>query len=507
MVADNDAIHRNAGTSSQRGGFARVLRVRGDAFYGLREWQNALDQYLQVLALQTNSLGALARVADCRYALGKRAEALSTYSDLATNYRIRGDDFLIQANTNAALAHYTRAVELETRLVEQEGQNERANHLAMGLNSRGNCFLMQKKYDEAVRDFTKAVGIQTRLVEGAGQTALADELAVSCANRGNAFLVLGKPDAAIGDFAKAIEIQTMLIEKRGQTELAAELAMSHNHQGSAFLAQGKLDAAIEHYDNAITILTRLVEKEGRSELTGELSRSHNNRGVVHRAQGKLDAALEDFGKAVEMATQVIEKRKGGEWRLVHEEGRVGRRAQVRLDVAMACAEKSIDALMRPRIVEQGRPRELPVVLALSLKNRGHVLLVKGNPRAALRDFTKAVEIYAKLVRQDGQSDLALEFARSLVPIAWISATSPDDSLRDGNKAMQCALTACGLSEWQNAVAIESLAAACAETQNFTEAVKWQENAIKLAPNQSKAELGIRLELYKAGKPFRVTAPN
>ena len=44
----------------------RVLQVRGDAFYGRREWQNALTRYERMLLLQTNRKATIRRVAECR---------------------------------------------------------------------------------------------------------------------------------------------------------------------------------------------------------------------------------------------------------------------------------------------------------------------------------------------------------------------------------------------------------------------------------------------------------
>ena len=91
-------------------------------------------------------------------------------------------------------------------------------------------------------------------------------------------------------------------------------------------------------------------------------------------------------------------------------------------------------------------------------------------------------------------------------MAWILATYPDKSFRDGSKAREYALKACELTEWRVFVPVETLAAACAETGNFAEAVKWQENALKLAPAKLKAELRARLELYKSGNPYRTPLP-
>ena len=102
--------------------------------------------------------------------------------------------------------------------------------------------------------------------------------------------------------------------------------------------------------------------------------------------------------------------------------------------------------------------------------------------------------------------MSSQFARSLNALAWIQATSPDPAFRDGNNARNYALQACELSEWKAFVAVETLAAAWAETGNFAEAIKWQEKALELAPLKYRVELRGRLDLYKSGKPYRTTLP-
>jgi len=49
----------------------RILRVRGDAYFGLRQWQNALDRYREVLRLRPHRRGTKAKIAQCEAALGQ----------------------------------------------------------------------------------------------------------------------------------------------------------------------------------------------------------------------------------------------------------------------------------------------------------------------------------------------------------------------------------------------------------------------------------------------------
>jgi tetratricopeptide (TPR) repeat protein len=127
-------------------------------------------------------------------------------------------------------------------------------------------------------------------------------------------------------------------------------------------------------------------------------------------------------------------------------------------------------------------------------NRGYSWSMKGDFDNALKDYTRAMK-------------LNLSDTDSYAAAAWLRATCPDAACRDGSRAVTNATTACILSAWTDSSNIDTLAAAYAELGDFSSAIKWQEKAIELAIEDSnKADMRLRLDLYKNDKPYRET-PN
>ena len=83
-------------------------------------------------------------------------------------------------------------------------------------------------------------------------------------------------------------------------------------------------------------------------------------------------------------------------------------------------------------------------------------------------------------------------------LAWVLATAPDDSVRDGNRAVKFAKRALQMAPSHPSIA-GTLAAAYAEAGDFENAIKYQSIVIKSSPT---VEFRARLKLYQQGKPLR-----
>ena len=160
-------------------------------------------------------------------------------------------------------------------------------------------------------------------------------------------------------------------------------------------------------------------------------------------------------------------------------------------------------------------------------NLGNALFLKGQVDEAIPYFQKALEIepdnalvhcnLGNALRQKGRVNEAIvhyEKVLAIVPtnaplannVAWILATWPAASIRNGSRAVELAQRAVRLSGSNEPIFIGTLAAAYAEAGRFDEAVAAGEQARALALAAGKAELAERnaalLELYRARQPYR-----
>ncbi len=113
---------------------------------------------------------------------------------------------------------------------------------------------------------------------------------------------------------------------------------------------------------------------------------------------------------------------------------------------------------------------------------------------------EAVQQYRRILNSDGNN------VSVLTRVAWLLATSPDDTIRDGNAALQFAQQAIQAHGQPLPVLLDVLAAAQAEVGRYEDAIRTIRNAMKLAAesgdSRSMNGLRERAELYRQRKHYR-----
>ena len=142
--------------------------------------------------------------------------------------------------------------------------------------------------------------------------------------------------------------------------------------------------------------------------------------------------------------------------------------------------------------------------AAVLRSRGDALLSVGDHSAAIDDYEKAIK---ELGETDADADprTRAEAAGINNNLAWVLATSPNESVRDGKKAQKYAEQAAKLSDYTEAHILSTLAAAYAENGKFEDAVKWSKKAVELGQKEDHEQieqLEAELKSYEEKKPWR-----
>jgi cytochrome c-type biogenesis protein CcmH/NrfG len=128
---------------------------------------------------------------------------------------------------------------------------------------------------------------------------------------------------------------------------------------------------------------------------------------------------------------------------------------------------------------------------------GVLLVQNGDVRAGVEQW----EISLQLNPDDGNA---------LNNLAWVLATYPADAIRDGKRAVELAVKATTLPGGEVPIVLRTLAAAYAESGDFSKAIDTAKHAIDLATAQNNtsllATLRHEIELYQARTPYRESPP-
>ena len=263
----------------------------------------------------------------------------------------------------------------------------------------------------------------------------------------------------------------------------------HNNLGNALAKDGKLDEAIEHFHQALKI---------KPDHIG----AHNNLGRALAKKGKLDEAVGHYRQALRLNPNrpVVLYNLGEALRL-----------QAKYDEAITCYKESL----RLKPDQPGAHRNLAMILfrqgkldeaiihyeysiqfkedqPFVLNKLGENYFLRGEIKEAFRCWNKVLE-------------LEPEWVGAINNLAWIKATHPDTDIRNPDEAVQLALRACKLTEYNRADILDTLAVAYAAAGRFAEAIQAAEKAISAAEATNQPQLTEHiqhhLELFERGRPY------
>jgi len=197
--------------------------------------------------------------------------------------------------------------------------------------------------------------------------------------------------------------------------------------------------------------------------------AENNLGIVFLAQGKLDDAISLLQAAVDLRPD-------------------NSPAQENLAKALLQKGRVPEALVHYHKLVELQPNNFEVHNIV-----GTVLVQQGHIREGVEEWQKVL-----VIQPDN--------GNAMSNLAWVFATAPDDSLRDGAQAVKLAEQALHLSGGRLPILFRTLAAAYAENGQFSQAIETAQRGITLANSQGNpglaAELQGSISLYQEQRPLR-----
>ena len=294
---------------------------------------------------------------------------------------------------------------------------------------------------------------------------------------GTVYLHKGQLDKAMEQFKKAVEI-------------GSDSPISHFNLGQAFLRKRQLDEAITQFQETI-------------RLSPDYADAHNSLGIALLRKGQSDEeAINQFQKTLELNPNYIEAHYnlgmvfGVQGRLA--EAAEQYRAAIRLNPRQADAHGNLANVL----VAQGKPDE-------AIKEYQRTLNLAPNSDLAHYRYGQALEAQHHYATAKAEYQKALGInphnTQVSLSLAWLLATCPDDSLRNGEKAVELAEQMKRSTEVESPQMLDTLGAAYAEAGRYGEAVATAKRALDLPAtrnNQPLAEaIQTRLKLYEARLPY------
>lgn len=256
------------------------------------------------------------------------------------------------------------------------------------------------------------------------------------------------PEKSIQSMQREEAILHIRDKMRGELPAAKE----RNELGALLLEQGREEEAMREFQKAL-------------DMDPACSGAHNNIGIVLSGQGKTGDAIIHFLEAAKIDPADPEFRYNIGKTLFHS-GQTGE--------AVAWYREAIK--LSPQDAEMR-------------KSLGVALRARGQTGEAIAETRRAL-------------DFQPDHIPAKMSLAWMLATAPQDSLRDGEDAIRLAGEVNNATGGRNPEVLRVLAAAQAETGDFSRAVPTAKKALSEADGELAECLRRELARYEAGQPMR-----
>jgi tetratricopeptide (TPR) repeat protein len=334
-----------------------------------------------------------------------------------------------------------------------------------------------------------------------------------------------------GDHEHARKAIELAIEHTKQDKLAQAKSLTLRANLIPFNPNPKTDEEKEAAEKAAK--ERLAGYAAAIEMAPADDEAVRSRGRFYLVQSKFKEAIEDFTKALELDKENLEARLLRA-RAYQQDGDA-KRAREDVDVLLK-SQPGLVAALELRAVLAASNRDFKQAIAdfeellKVAPNNAELLAQIGvlyqaskKPRAAIEKFTAALEQdNALFVALRGRADAYLSIGKQadaiadyhqalqvrpkepglLNNLAWVLATSPDENLRDGKRAIELAKQGCEVTEYKEAHILSTLAAGYAESGEWDEAIKWSKKAIEVGGESIDDQLKKELASYEQKKPWR-----
>jgi protein O-mannosyl-transferase len=266
--------------------------------------------------------------------------------------------------------------------------------------------------------------------------------------------------------------------------------MAHENLGNVLAEKGDVAGAIAQCRLALAIRPDLAD-------------CHTALAVKLSEQGAMTEAIAQYRQALDIRPDSARARYDLANTLIQQGDIAGAIVQYRIALRLRPNELKVNISFANALLAAGHPGEAAEQYRSALRiapanadaeaGLGMALFQRGQTKAAIDAWQRALAI---------QPDLAQVQNR----LAWILATSPDASLRDGQKAVSFAVRANEAAAGKNPIVLGTLAAAYAETGRYDEAAATARKALNLAEAAKDAGLADALQeeiqRFAAHRPMR-----